>query len=86
MYKINNLTFKVNNNHHIPIPKNMNLFKTESDKCDYVYDIEVVDDIDVVEESFVIKKENIKIVNNGSLEKDIYIYKGILDHMLCVMR
>ena len=69
MYRINNFIFKIDNEDHIPVPDNMKKFEVEGDYSGYRYEINVVDEINVVEKTFVFNKNNIKIDVNNGLEK-----------------
>lgn len=68
MYKVGDFIFEINNS-EIPVPNNLQKFKVDNEKSNYIYDIHLVDNILIDEEEFIINKENIKIIKNGNYEK-----------------
>lgn len=84
MYKISSFTFKINNHDHINMPDNMRKFYVDHQQYQYLYDIYVIDHIDIIEDSFVIEKNNIKIsIKNGLEKRYLYIMGDISPYAVC---
>ncbi len=74
VYKVGSFVFEINNI-DIPVPNNLEKFKIKEQNPKYYYQIQVVENIDIVDFSFQVQKENIKIVKKGDLEKRyLYLY------------
>lgn len=73
MYNIGGLIIKIENHDHIPTPKNLELFRVDSDHYDHLYDIYVIDYIESENEKFVLNKNNIKIFMKDDFHKR-YLY------------
>lgn len=84
MFQIKDFKFNIINHDHIIMPENMNKFIVDEDKANYIYDIYVTDDIKVIEDSFIISKDTIRIVNKNNLEKRyLYIKGDIRPYAVC---
>ncbi len=84
-YQIGHFIFKINYHDPIPIPHNMTLFETTKPHYDYLYDIYVVDHIEVIEDTFILSTDKIKIVQQGSLHKRyLYLSNDGCPYALCI--
>ena len=76
MYKLNNFVFKLINHDNIPLPENMSKFYVDAIDYDYIYELYVVDKVNVIEDKFTINKDKIKVIVNNGLEKRYLVIPG----------
>ena len=76
MYKLNNFIFEIKNPDNIPLPENLSKFYIDSKEYDYIYELYVVDDINIIEDKFTINKDKIKVIVNNGLEKRYLVIPG----------
>lgn len=84
MYNIGGLIIKIDNHDNVPTPQNLELFYIDCQQYDYLYDIYVVDQLELENEHFILNKNNIKIYMQDEFHKRyLYLPGDIRPYGLC---
>ncbi len=85
MYNIGGLIIKIDNHNNVPTPNNLEFFYIDCQQYDYLYDIYIVNQIELENEHFILNKNNIKIYMQDEFHKRyLYLPGDTRPYALCL--